>query len=183
MSAATRGSWGPDRDTSLADVAMMLVEVPTGISLIVKWPTRCAYRNQTGGHTCQQSWAEGLLVPFNAAWDTELKLAALFDEKSKYLGWCSDGIDENDADKIDALLAEHHYCFHGERVVTVDRARLGDSWEAWVHVRIGPHPQRHPRLPLSLGGPAPRGSPQNDFFWPFFGLLGSEAILTWGNSD
>lgn len=186
MDRTTRGSWGSERDTALSDVDLPLIEIPSdvGLSLIVKWPVGCAYFNQTGGHTCQQSWAEGILVPIPApSSSTEDHLYEMFGPASKYGGHCADGIDQEDADRIDALLATHHHAFQGERIIWVDRERLGDSWEAWVHVRIGPHPRRPPRLPLTLGGPAPLGSNENAFFWPFFGLPSDEAILTWTNSD
>lgn len=184
MISTTRGSWGKDRDVSLSEIDMPLAIVPSGVWLILKWPTHFAYSNQTGGHSCQQSWAEGLLVPLkDVAGKTIDSLMALFAEHSKHQGWCANGLDDDDPEQIDAILAEHHHAFKSTRVITVDRERLGDSWEAWVHVRIGEHPQRHPRLPLSLGGPAPLGSAQNAFSWPFFGLPTTEAILTWDNSD
>ena len=180
----TKGSWGPDRDTALSDVGMCLVEIPVefGLCLIVKAATGCAYYNQTGGHVCLQSWAEGLLVPIPGR-NTDEALLELFGPVSKYGGCCANGIDDDDADKIDELLAKHHHAFRGEKIVRVDRDQLTNSWEAWVHVRIGDHPKRHPKLPLTLGGPAPLGSEENAFFWPFFGLPSDRAILTWPNSD
>jgi Family of unknown function (DUF6210) len=186
MSVVTRGSWGPERDTSLSDVGMPLVEIPSdiGLSLVVKWPVGFAYFNQTGGHSCLQSWAEGVLVPIPApSSSTDDRLYEMFGPGSKYGGHCSDGIDEEDADSIDALLAVHHHAFQGERIVRVDRERLRDSWEAWVHVRIGAHPKRHPKLPLRVRERAPLGSDENAFLWPFFGLPSDRAILTWTNSD
>lgn len=186
MRGNTRGSWGAERDTALSDVDMPLIEIPSdiGLSLIVKWPAGFAYFNQTGGYSCQQSWAEGIFVPLAApSSSTEDQLYEMFGPSSKYGGHCADRINEEDADRIDALLATHLHVFEGERIIRVDRERLATSWEAWVHVRIGPHPSRPPRLPLALGGPAPLGSDENAFFWPFFGLPSDQAILTWTNSD
>ena len=167
---------------ALYEVGLPLIEIPTGIglSLIVKSPVGYAYFNQTGGHACRQSWAEGVLVPLPfcprvpaTAQDTQDVLLDVFGPGSRHGGHCSDGIDDADAEQVDALLAMHHHAFQGERVVRVDRARLGDSWEAWVHVIVGPHPARPPKLP----------SAENALFWPFFGLAAGSAILTWTNSD
>jgi hypothetical protein len=165
---------------------MPLIEIPSdiGLSLIVKWPVGCAYFNQTGGHSCQQSWAEGILVPIPAPnSSTDVRLYEMFGPSSRYEGHCADGIDEDDADRIDVLLATHHHAFRGERIICVDRERLSDSWEAWIHIRIGAHPRRPPKLPIAVGGAAPLGSDENAFFWPFFGLPSDHAILTWTNSD
>ena len=183
MPSATRGSWGAEAALQLADVGLPLVEVPTeiGLSLVLKWPSGCAYFNQTGGHACLQSWAEGLLVPLaGASTSTEERLYELFGSRSsKYGGHCSREIDELDARHIDALLAAHHRAFAGQQIIRVDRARLADSHEAWVHVVIAPHPTRPARLPLAMGAL----EDGHAFFWPFFGLPSSEAVLTWNNSD
>ena len=177
---------------ALHDVGLPLIEIPTGLglSLIVKSPVGCAYVNQTGGHACLQSWAEGLLVPLpfspwrpSTAQDTQDALLEIFGPGSRHGGHCSDSIDDADAEQVDALLAMHHHAFRGERVIRVDRARLGDSWEAWVHVIVGPHPTRPPKWPLAPSAEAPVGSPENAFYWPFFGLPSDRAILTWTNSD
>jgi hypothetical protein len=113
---------------------------------------------------------------------TEERLQALFGPDSKYRGHCANGIDEAGAEQIDSLLAAHHHAVEGERVLRVDRARLADSWEAWVHV-VGAHPERPPRLPLASGRPAPLGSAENARFWPFFVLPSDRAVLTWANGD
>ena len=184
--SSSRGAWGDERDLPLWEVGLPLIEVPAdlGLSLILKCPVGCGYFQQTGGHSCLQSWAEGLLVPLPAPRSTtEERLQSLFGPASKYGGHCASGIDEADAEQIDSLLAAHHHAFEGERVIRVDRARLRDSWEAWVHVVVGAHPERPPRLPLSLGQPSPLGSPVNAFFWPFFGLPSRQAVLTWANGD
>lgn len=186
MLRASRGLWGRDSETALADVGMPLIEIPDdlGLCLVVELPVGCSYYNQTGGYSCRQAWAEGLLVPLPPHDGvTEQALDQIFGPDGKYRGCCSERIDGDDADRIDALLAKHHPAFCGEQIIRVDRERLADSWEAWVHVRIGRHPARPPRLPLALGGPAPLGTAENAFFWPFYGLPSDEAILTWPNSD
>jgi hypothetical protein len=120
MRCTTRGSWGAERDTALSDVDMPLIQIPSdgGLSLIVKWPAGCAYFNQTGGHSCQQSWAEGILVPIPAPTSaTQDRLYEMFGpESEKYGGNCYNRIDGEDADRIDALLATHHHAFEGQRI-------------------------------------------------------------------
>ena len=69
---------------------------------------------------------------------------------------CSNGIDVLTADEIDQLLAK----VVRREQIAVDRSRLADSWESWVHVKIaGPL--------LSL---IEKSQP-------------TSAILTWPNSD
>jgi hypothetical protein len=78
----------------------------------------------------------------------------------KWQGWCSEGLDEETACHLDALLAE------SERTkgIRVHRNHLEDSCEAWVYVTI----------PDSRTQPA---------FSPFKGFKEATAILTWSNSD
>jgi hypothetical protein len=68
------------------------------------------------------------------------------------------GLDDADADLIDSILQDRR--FDG---VTVDRARLTESHEAWVHVIVA----RESDLALFSG----------------FGPYPHPAILTWPNSD
>lgn len=126
------------------------------LALIVHSSTNVVYRNQTGGHACIPSDMEGYLVPFaGEVGDACNRLSLLF-TGPKWGGWCSDRIDEETADEIDSVLA--HVTRRGE--ILVDRTKLNESWEAWVHVKInGPL--------LSL---VEHAKP-------------SAAILTWSNSD
>ena len=126
------------------------------LALIVPASTKIVYRNQTGGHACLQSELEGYLVPF--AGEVRDKCERLLSHFTgpKWGGWCSERIDEETADEIDSVLAE----MPGRDQITVDRTKLNQSCEAWVHVRIiGP-------LLALVEHAAP-----------------SEAILTWRNSD
>jgi hypothetical protein len=125
-------------------------------ALIVPASTNVVYRNQTGGHACVPSYQEGYLVPFAGELrDACDRLQSLF-TGPKWGGWCYDRIDQETADEIDSVLAQ--VARHGE--IVVDRAKLNESWEAWVHVKItGPL--------LSL---VEHARP-------------SDAILTWSNSD
>ena len=169
----TRGRWGLERDAEPSDVDLPLVEIPNdiGLSLIMKAPSGWAYANQTGGHACIQAWAEGILVPIGPRGvpldrvRSEERLDEVLGSFSKYQGHCDSGIDESDANQIDAILSMHWENYFPD-LVRVDRSHLDDSWEAWVHVIIGSHPARDDRVK-----------------WPFYGLPVREAVLTWSNSD
>ncbi|MFC1609866.1 DUF6210 family protein [Myxococcota bacterium] len=181
MTCSTRGSWGIERDKTPLDIDLPLIKIPrnSGLSLIVKLPTGCAYLNQTGGHFCHQSWAEGLLVLLKTPCEFTMagRLRGVFTGESKYGGYCGDGIDEEDAQEIDSLLRESIRGYSkSEPALSVDRERLADSWEAWVHVVIGKHPER-PTKPQQWENP---GWP---YYWPYYGLPAELAILTWTNSS
>ncbi len=126
------------------------------LALIVPASTGIVYRNQTGGHACLPSQTEGYLVPL--AGDVHDKCERLLSHFSgaKWGGWCSERIDEETADVIDGILAD----MPGRDEIVVDRTKLDESWEAWVHVKVN-----GPLLAL-VEHAAP-----------------TEAILTWPNSD
>jgi len=50
----------------------------------------------------------------------------------KWSGWCNERIDAETADEIDRIIAAGT---HREGIV-VDRTKLDESWESWVHVLI-----------------------------------------------
>ncbi|MDZ4851658.1 MAG: DUF6210 family protein [Pirellulaceae bacterium] len=140
----------------MCDPTIVLLYELGGLALIVPSSTGVVYRQQSGGHSCFQTDAEGYLVPI--AGDEHDAIERLYAHFTgpKWGGWCSNGIDDITANEIDILLAE---VAHREQI-TVDRSRLGDSWESWVHVKIeGPL--------LSL---VEKSQPIS-------------AILTWPNSD
>lgn len=130
-----------------------------GAGLLIPHPSGVVYQAQARGFSCEQVELEGVFVPFG---DPRLgpPLEAWF-EGPKYQGsGARHGLDLEDADQIDRVLR----AWHPERIaVTVDRARLRDSFEAWVHVVI--HGDDEP-YPFSGFGPYPR-----------------TAVLTWTNSD
>ncbi len=104
----------------------------SGLALIVPATTGIVYRSQTGGHSCYQTEIEGYLVPLGGE-KLEIvdRLYSHF-TGSKWGGWCSHGIDGETADEIDKLLGE----FARREEIEVDRDKLGESWESWIHVRI-----------------------------------------------
>jgi hypothetical protein len=138
-----------------------------GAGLIVELPTGVVYSNQTGGFTCLQRSAEGAFIPIrndHSYWELispERKLLAHF-EGPKHRGTgATQGLDLEDADAIDGILAE----FRLAELVRVDRSRLSESHEAWVRVLMIGEESGETKLFQDLG-PYPRA-----------------AILTWSNSD
>ncbi len=128
-----------------------------GIGIIIPWPSGVVYQNQTGGYACYQHQLEGIFVPLEGeSADFYQKLYEFFFH-GKWAGWCDDGIDEETAQFIEQTLRLNPD-YEGIRV---DRAKLEESHEAWVHVAV-----EDPSSIGVLGG-----------FEPF------EAILTWPNSD
>jgi len=127
-----------------------------GPALIFSAQTGVIYRNQTGGHSCYQSEVEGYLVPIAGDRIEILERLTSHFTGPKWGGWCSHGIDDQTADEIDQLIAE----FARRDGIKVDRDKLQESWESWVHVRI------HGQL-LSL----------------VKNSNSTTAILTWPNSD
>ncbi|MEW6302888.1 MAG: DUF6210 family protein [Verrucomicrobiota bacterium] len=126
-----------------------------GVGLIIAYPSGVTYVNQAGGLTCRQPELEGVFVPLTA------QLSAVGNELQEYFtgpkwkGRCDDGIDVETADFVDGLLRAHDWAGS----LQVDRDRLSDSLEAWIHMRVG----------------------GNGFFWP--GFEGGHGVLVWENSD
>lgn len=138
-----------------------------GIGLIVELPTGVVYSNQTGGFSCLQPSLEGAFLPLGAEpslaenLSAEDKLLAYFEGPKHGGAGATQGLDAEDADFIDGVLAE----FHLGELVRVDRTRLAESHEAWVRV-------------LLLG----EGSLEPGFFHGL-GPYPRDAVLTWLNSD
>ena len=126
----------------------------TDLGLIFALPSGVRYRNQAAGHACWKFEIEGVLVPMPVG-EERIPLRALEDHFDS--GW--ECLDVDDADAIDRILAAAGFDF-----VKVDRDRLPESYEAWVHVKLDPlDPERHIEL--------------------FIGLSVDRAVLTWENSD
>lgn len=113
------------------------------------------YSNQTCGHACAHSEAEGVLVAFNDDPPLDEPDRALWRRLSRLLE-NAPSLTTHLADSVDAELAAHV----DTRCARVDRARLVDSHEAWVYV--------------DLDGDA------SDFLTGFGHV---KAVLTWRNSD
>lgn len=110
-----------------------------GLGLIVGYPNGVIYTNQTCGTACRQPQFEGVLVPLrNMCLMPSRELVspenALYDYFTgpKWGGIGGPGIGDDDADFIDRLLDQHRL----SACIAVDRSRLADSEEAWIHVQV-----------------------------------------------
>ena len=139
-----------------------------GAGLILRAETGIVWTNQAGGTACLQPEAEGVFVPFGN--DTTLdgrllsiehSLTQVFDGAPGGARLAEDGL----ADVFARALADYAGSeWIPYRGITLDRDRLADSIEAWVHVRYQPDAEL---TPLVEGlGPGPFA-----------------AVLTWTNSD
>ena len=133
-----------------------------GLGIIIPYPSGVLYNAQVGGTSCLQLHVEGVYVPLLDELkgnEQEDKLLQFF-TGDKWWGACSNGIDEATADFIDVVLAESY----NTRFLKVNRGKLKESCEAWIHVT---------RFPESAPEP----------FHTILGFQTNEAILTWANSD
>jgi len=103
---------------------------------------------------------EGVFVPLmDPDIDQQAALKTYF-TGPKWRGHCYNGIDEETADVVDGILATSSLT----RQLRVNRAKLAESDEAWIHVMISPAEGRE-EYRLFDGFPSGRG------------------IITWENSD
>jgi len=142
-----------------------------GIGLIVPAPTGIRYSNQTAGTYCEHPVVEGFYVPlrneseegaFDGPRSREFKspehaLVEYFCGR-KYEGTgATHGIDDEDADAIEAILAGYFL----DEVLRVDRSRMAESTEAWIYVVVL----------------------KDDHVFDGCGPYPRRAVLTWKNSD
>lgn len=128
-------------------------------ALIIKSPIDFGFKNQSGGHTCTPCKTRGVALPLVIPEENMNELMGHFyGDGSKWGGWC-DKLDEETAQFIHnwwwRFTAKGDYS--GMQVL-VDRQRLEDSMEAWVHVLI--NWKKCPTL-----------------------FQGVEAVFAWPNSD
>lgn len=127
-----------------------------GLGLILAYPSGVIYTTQAGGYCCLHQKIEGVFVPVSTLDSHWQKLLDdHFFHGPKWAGHCYKGIDEETADFLDTELETTYLTQH----LRVDRARLADSVEAWIYVRVAPA-----RL------------------WPSVDAEAS-GVLTWNNSD
>ena len=104
---------------------------------------------------------EGAFVPLkNSLVNQQEELERYFMGK-KWRGHCDDGIDEETADFVDTVLVSSYVT----KRLKVNREKLADSHEAWIHVVILPPDDRDIDLQ------------------EFYGFPSNIGILTWENSD
>lgn len=135
-----------------------------GLGVIFELSTGVVFTQQTAGTSCLRPMLEGAYVPLRNDYSVpdkvfispEVALSAHFTGPR----WCGsgamNGLDTQDADVIDAVLSKSGLN------IRVNRARLRESHESWVHVLVGPDVEP----PLWSGLPTE-----------------ALAILTWSNSD
>jgi len=125
-----------------------------GLGLIVRWPSGVHYTNQVSGYACEHPSVEGVFVP-------------LFDDTGRPAlhalhqhfrgGWHA--LAECDGDVLDGILRRAGLGF-----ITTDRAKLAESFEAWVCVTV-------------------HEDSQSRFVPRVRGFQSRAAVLTWQNSD
>ncbi len=140
-----------------------------GCALILQASEGIVYTNQTGGYSCLQPKVKGILIPLRnnfvikpaQQFGLEPDLHAYFTGPKHRGAGAVRGLDTEDAAEIDKILARHRL----DGIIIVDRARLSESHEAWVHVSV--LRDDYAPSPIFAGfGPYPR-----------------KGILTWPNSD
>jgi hypothetical protein len=102
------------------------------VGLIVLSESKGYWANQTGGYSCHQRITRGTLMPMPDPLSLQEALDRFFVDGPKWRGWCNDGIDVDTADFLDQLLAG---IVSEIGLLTVNRARLTESEEAWVYVK------------------------------------------------
>ncbi|MBB5030547.1 DUF6210 family protein [Prosthecobacter vanneervenii] len=142
-----------------------------GTGVILTCQSGVMVSNQTGGTACLQPEVEGVYVPLRNDYSAqdfrfsspELELSAYFEGPKHRGAGAISGLDSEDAEFIDDILSRHGL----NESISVDREKLGDSHEAWVHVVVKADESHDEDLAQFTGfGPYPR-----------------HGILTWANSD
>ena len=140
-----------------------------GLGLILEWPSGVIITNQTGGTSCLAPEIEGVFIPLrNDCTEKERVLVSPENELYDYFTghkWvgtgATNGIDSDDADFIDSTIGKTKLF----PTIRVNRDKLSESHEAWIHVTVAGDEPCDPPL-FSGFGPYPR-----------------PGILTWQNSD
>lgn len=133
----------------------------TGLGLIVLQPSGVFYTHETGGYACYHDKAEGVFAPIHQDnEDNQESMLIDYFTGPKWNGWCSDSIDEETAGYVDYVLS----LSPSTSYLKVDRTRLGNSREAWIHVDVV-EPTEDPELS------------------PIHGFGECKGILVWSNSD
>lgn len=139
------------KDDKDEDKCIICEEPPIGI--IFPMDSGIRFTRQCGGHACHQEAVEGVyapITPYKATLFEDELDTHFIDIPGKYQGWCCYGIDEETAQWLDQLLVKYADK-HGR--FTVNRDRLKESKEAWIHLYF---------------------ERENHF---------QKCILTWSNSD
>ncbi len=159
-----------------------------GVGVIILCPSGVLYSNQAGGLSCLQPEIEGVYVPLACEPIDQEEMLEQYFTGPKWLGCCSNGIDDEDANEIDRILG----LSLPTRFIKVDRSQLKDSCEAWVYVNIAAQPKERPRSYNGSEGKGTTASGEiildSDYdlgvlLYPFYGFGNCSGILIWMNSD
>ena len=135
------------------------------LALILHEPTGIYYSNQAGGMMCYHPETEGVLVFVGDRFDR------LYDKLSHsyfHLYDDTDGLKKEDADYLDSIFMRK------AKYLRVDRSKLEESMEAWIHVVFEPgFPKIERDIHSMFSGLSPFCS----------GFDCKSGILTWDNSD
>lgn len=113
-----------------------------GLGLIIEYPTGICFSNQTGGLSCLKPSIEGIYIPLRNDYlepnkvfiSPEIDLTNHFVGK-KYLGsGATRGIDKEDITIISEILTK--YSLNKFISIDTDNAKIEQSHEAWIHVKI-----------------------------------------------
>ncbi len=138
-----------------------------GTGLIIRWPSGVEYSNQAAGTSCWQPSVEGVFIPIGNEVGDHGELLGPANALFKYFAGpphygtgAQTGLTEEDATFVETCLHENPSLQN----IIVDRNRLRESCEAWVHVALA-EPSGQETLRLFEG------------FGPF------PLVLTWENTD
>ena len=142
-----------------------------GTGIIIAYPSGVRVSNQIGGTACLQPEMEGVFIPVRndclldgrVIESPEFALSQHFTGPKHRGAGALSGIDIEDADYIDGVLRAARL----DRAILVDRSRLHESHEAWIHVVVSSDDDVDPDMGAFSG------------FHPYPRL----GILTWCNSD
>ena len=128
-----------------------------GLGLIIEYHSGIIYSNQTCGPFCRQSQLEGVFVPLR---NHTLKTGELLSPETELFAYFNgprigtgafDGLNANDISLIESVLEKYNL----SSLISLDRSRLVDSHEAWVHIKL--EREQDTDVPLFAGlGPYPR---------------------------
>ena len=104
---------------------------------------------------------EGAFVPLKDSLVNQQEQLERYFTGSKWNGHCYNEIDEETADFVDIVLASSYVT----KRLKVNREKLSDSHQAWIHVIILPPDERE------------------DDLQEFYGFPSNSGVLTWENSD
>jgi Family of unknown function (DUF6210) len=139
------------------------------IALIIEIPVGVWYQNQVGGVVCCQAEMEGILAPLEFEPEDTDRIMR-FPYPAGIIG-----ITSQNADAIDKVLGSSP----ATSFLKVDRTRLDESWEAWVHVLINVPPE----VASGAWTSTSTATPFDKYIGPIWGFGPTRGVLTWHNSD